>query len=119
MKLKELLKDIEVVELAASSDAEINGISYDSRKTKLGDAFVAITGFETDGYAYIPSAAQKGAAVVICEKKPQVDIPYVIVADCRYALAILSRNYFGDPASEMTVIGITGTNGKTTTTYLL
>ena len=119
MKLKELLKDIEVVELAASSDAEINGISYDSRKTKQGDAFVAITGFETDGYAYIPSAAQKGAAVVICEKKPQVDIPYVIVADCRYALAILSRNYFGDPASEMTVIGITGTNGKTTTTYLL
>ena len=119
MKLKELLKDIEVVELAASSDAEINGISYDSRKTKQGDAFVAITGFETDGYAYIPSAAQKGAAVVICEKKPQIDIPYVIVADCRYALAILSRNYFGDPASEMTVIGITGTNGKTTTTYLL
>lgn len=118
MKLKELLKDIEVVELAASSDAEINGISYDSRKTKQGDAFVAITGFETDGYAYIPSAAQKGAAVVICEKKPQVDIPYVIVADCRYALAILSRNYFGDPASEMTVIGITGTNGKTTTTSL-
>lgn len=119
MKLKELLKDIEVVELTASPDAEIGGISYDSRKTKPNDAFVAIAGFEFDGHAYIPSAAKNGASVIICERKPQIDIPYVMVKDCRYALAILSRNFFGDPASEMTVIGITGTNGKTTTTYLL
>ena len=119
MKLKELLKDIEVVELTASPDTEISGISYDSRKTKLNDAFVAIAGFEFDGHAYIPSAAENGAAVIICERKPQIDIPYVMVNDCRYALAILSRNFFGDPAAEMTVIGITGTNGKTTTTYLL
>ncbi len=119
MKLKELLKDIEVVELTASPDAEIGGISYDSRKTKPNDAFVAIAGFEFDGHAYIPSAAKNGASVIICQRKPQIDIPYVMVKDCRYALAILSRNFFGDPASEMTVIGITGTNGKTTTTYLL
>ena len=119
MKLKELLKDIEFVELTASPDAEIGGISYDSRKTKPNDAFVAIAGYAFDGHAYIRSAAENGAAVIICERKPQIDIPYVMVKDCRYALAILSRNFFGDPASEMTVIGITGTNGKTTTTYLL
>ena len=119
MKLKELLKDIEFVELTASPDAEIGGISYDSRKTKPNDAFVAIAGYAFDGHAYIRSAAENGAAVIICERKPQIDIPYVLVKDCRYALAILSRNFFGDPASEMTVIGITGTNGKTTTTYLL
>lgn len=119
MKLKDLLKDIDVIESSASYDAEIGGISYDSRKTQPGDAFVAITGFESDGHDYIPSAAQKGAAVVICQRKPQVDIPYVLVKDSRHALAIASRNYFGNPASEMTVIGITGTNGKTTTTYLL
>ena len=119
MKLKELLKDIEFVELAASPDAEIGGISYDSRKTKPNDAFVAIAGYAFDGHTYIRSAAENGAAVIICERKPQIDIPYVLVKDCRYALAILSRNFFGDPASEMTVIGITGTNGKTTTTYLL
>ena len=119
MKLKELLKDIDFVELTASPDAEIGGISYDSRKTKPNDAFVAIAGYAFDGHAYIRSAAENGAAVIICERKPQIDIPYVMVKDCRYALAILSRNFFGDPASEMTVIGITGTNGKTTTTYLL
>ena len=119
MKLKDLLKDIDIIEMTASMDAEISGISYDSRKTKSGDAFVAIVGFESDGHNYIPSAAEMGAAVVFCERKPQLDIPYVMVENCRYALAIASRNYFGNPASDMTVIGITGTNGKTTTTYLL
>lgn len=119
MKLKEIVKDIEILEMSACAELEISGISYDSRKTKQGDIFVAITGFESDGYNYIPAAAQKGAAVVFCEKAPQIDIPYVIVSDCRYALAILSRNFFGNPAGEMKVIGITGTNGKTTTTYIL
>lgn len=119
MKLSELLKDIDVLTLAAPSECEIDGVSYDSRKVKPGDVFVAISGFETDGYKYIPSAAEKGAAVVISDRAPQVDIPYVLVRDCRRALALLSRNFFGDPAGEMQIIGITGTNGKTTTTYLL
>ena len=119
MKLKEIIKDIDIINMSACAELEISGISYDSRKTKQGDIFVAITGFESDGYNYIPSAAQKGAVVVFCEKAPQIDIPYVIVSDCRYALAILSRNFFGNPAGEMKVIGITGTNGKTTTTYIL
>ena len=70
MKLKDLLKDIDIIEMTASMDAEISGISYDSRKTKSGDAFVAIVGFESDGHNYIPSAAEKGAAVVFCERKP-------------------------------------------------
>ena len=119
MKLSELLKDIDVLTIAATSECEIGGVSYDSRKVKTGDAFVAISGFETDGYKYIPSAVEKGAAVVISDRAPQVDIPYVLVSDCRRALALLSRNFFGDPAGEMQIIGITGTNGKTTTTYLL
>ena len=119
MKLSELLKDTDVLTLAAPSECEIGGVSYDSRKVKPGDAFVAISGFETDGYKYIPSAVEKGAAVVISDRVPQVDIPYVLVRDCRRALALLSRNFFGDPAGEMQIIGITGTNGKTTTTYLL
>ena len=119
MKLSELLKDIDVLTLSAPSECEIGGVSYDSRKVKPGDVFVAISGFETDGYKYIPSAVEKGAAVVISDRVPQVDIPYVLVHDCRKALALLSRNFFGDPAGEMQIIGITGTNGKTTTTYLL
>lgn len=94
MKLSELLKDTDVLTLAAPSECEIGGVSYDSRKVKPGDAFVAISGFETDGYKYIPSAVEKGAAVVISDRVPQVDIPYVLVRDCRRALALLSRNFF-------------------------
>ncbi len=119
MKLNELLKDIKVLKLSADADMEICGISYDSRNTKQGDMFVAISGFQSDGYNYIPSAVKNGACVVLCDRVPQVDIPYVLVDNCRYALAISSRNYFGDPAGKMCVIGVTGTNGKTTSTYLM
>ena len=119
MKLADLIKNIDAAELAASTECEISGISYDSRSTKPGDVFVAISGFATDGYKYIPSAAEKGAAVVICDRVPQIEIPYVLVGDCRKSLALISREFFGDPAGKMKIIGITGTNGKTTTTYLL
>lgn len=119
MRLSEILKNIEVVRVCASPDTEIGGISYDSRKTQANDLFVAITGFESDGYNYIPAAAEKGAAVILCERVPQIDIPYVLVKNCREALALASCSFFGNPADEMTVIGITGTNGKTTSTYLL
>ena len=119
MKLAEMLKDIKVLKLAADVNSEIAGISYDSRRTKPGDMFVAISGFESDGYDYIPSAIENGACVILCDRAPKVEIPYVLVENCRYALAMASRNYFGDPAGEMCVIGVTGTNGKTTSTYLM
>ena len=119
MKLADILKDIKVLELAADVNSEIAGISYDSRRTKSGDMFVAISGFESDGYAYIPSAIENGACVILCDRAPKVEIPYVLVENCRHALAMASRNYFGDPAGEMCVIGVTGTNGKTTSTYLM
>lgn len=119
MKLADILKDIKVLELAADVNSEIAGISYDSRRTKPGDMFVAISGFESDGYDYIPSAVKNGACVILCDRAPKAEIPYVLVENCRYALAMASRNYFGDPAGEMCVIGVTGTNGKTTSTYLM
>lgn len=119
MKLAEILKDIKVLALEADGGAEISGISYDSRKTKPGDMFIAISGFESDGYNYIPAAVKNGACVILCDRAPNVEIPYVLVDNCRYALAIASRNYFGNPAGGMCVIGVTGTNGKTTSTYLM
>jgi UDP-N-acetylmuramoyl-L-alanyl-D-glutamate--2,6-diaminopimelate ligase len=119
MKLKEILRDIEVLKLCADLEMEIADISYDSRQTKSGGLFVAITGFESDGHTFIPSAAAHGAVAVICEKEPPCDIPYVLVGDSRYALAIASRNYFRDPGAQMKLIGVTGTNGKTTTTMLI
>lgn len=119
MKLSEILKNVEIKEVHADLNAEISGISYDSRTTKEGDLFIAIVGFESDGHKYIPMAKEKGASVVICERAPECDIPYILVADSRIALALSSCELFGNPSKEMTVIGITGTNGKTTTTYLL
>ena len=119
MKLRELLKDIDVIEMTAEAELELTGVSYDSRNTKPGDLFVAMTGYETDGHRFIPMAKEKGAACVLCQNKPGEDIPYVLVKDSRAALACLGVNWYGDPAASMTMIGVTGTNGKTTTTYLL
>ena len=119
MKLKELLADIDVLEANADLSMEIAGVSYDSRLTKPGDLFIALEGYETDGHRFIPMAREKGAACVLCQKAPQDGGPYVRTGDSRGALAQAGRNWFGDPAGEMTMVGVTGTNGKTTTTYLL
>ena len=119
MKLFDLLKDIEVLETNADTGVEITGVSYDSRKTAPGHLFVAVTGYAADGHRFIPMAAEKGAACVLCERVPDVEIPFVRVADTRAALAVLGANWYGHPAEKMTVVGVTGTNGKTTTTYLL
>lgn len=119
MKLSQILKEIEVLESTVQTDPDITDIVNDSRAVTPGSIFVAVKGFETDGHKYIPQAVEKGAAVVFCEETPAVDVPYVKVGDCRHALAIGSRNFFDDPSSKLCVIGVTGTNGKTTTTHLL
>ena len=118
MKLRDLLKDINVIECSADWEMEISGVCYDSRNAKEGDLFVAMTGYETDGHRFIPMAREKGAACVLVEKKVE-DGPCILVEDSRTALAQLGRNWYGDPAASMTMLGVTGTNGKTTTTYLL
>ena len=119
MKLGELLHNIPILETNADLEQEITGVSYDSRHTSPGDLFIALEGYETDGHRFIPMAREKGAACVLCQKAPQDGGPYVRTGDSRGALAQAGRNWFGDPAREMTMVGVTGTNGKTTTTYLL
>jgi len=119
MKLKELLAGLTVLSATADMDAEISGVSYDSRATVPGDLFVAMTGYATDGHRFIPMAAEKGAACVLCEKVPEEAVPYVQVENSRRALSVVGANFFDHPAREMTMVGVTGTNGKTTTTYLL
>ena len=119
MKLRELLEGLSPVSATADLEMEISGVSYDSRTTRPGDLFVAMTGFETDGHAYIPKAAEAGAAAVLCQRPPENGLPYVQVENSRRALAVLGANFYGHPAEQMTMVGITGTNGKTTTTYLL
>ncbi len=119
MKLGDLLKGVIIEECHADLEMEISGVSYDSRKTACGDLFTAMTGYATDGHDFIPMAAEKGAVCVLCERAPEINIPWVRVVSARRELAVLSANWFAHPAEEMTMIGVTGTNGKTTTTYLL
>lgn len=119
MKLSDILTGIQVLAASAPMDQEITGISYDSRTVKPGQLFVAVTGFASDGHRFIHMAMEKGAAAVLCQRMPEGNEPYVQVTDTRLALALASANYFGHPAKRMQFIGVTGTNGKTTTTYLL
>ena len=119
MKLRELLKDVTVLKATADMELDIQDVAYDSRKVQPGGMFVAISGFATDGNRFIPMAMEKGAAVIVTAKEPELDIPYVLVESDRLALAYLGRNFFGDPASSMQMIGVTGTNGKTSSTLLL
>ena len=119
MKLKELLEGLDVLETTADLEQEITHIAYDSRKVTPGSLFVAITGFATDGNLYIPMALSKGAVAVVTAKKPTEDIPYILVASDRLALALIGANFYGRPGDSMKMIGVTGTNGKTSSTLLL
>ena len=119
MKLKELLKDIPVLECTADPELEVEAVHYDSRKVTPGSLFVAVTGFASDGNRFIPMALNKGAAAVVTARRPDEEIPFVLVESDRLALALLGCNFHGHPAQSMTMIGVTGTNGKTSTTLLL
>ena len=119
MKLLELLKDIPVLESNVSMDLEIGQVVYDSRKVTPGCLFVAVTGFAADGNRFIPMALEKGAAVIVTAKKPEQEVPYVLVPSDRQALALLGCNFYGHPAKSMKMVGVTGTNGKTSVTLLL
>ncbi len=119
MKLNELLKDVAVVSANVDLETAVTDVVYDSRKVTPGCLFVAVTGFVTDGNRYISMALEKGAAAVVTAVRPQEDIPYVLVASDRLALAQIGANLYGRPADKMKIIGITGTNGKTSSTLLL
>jgi UDP-N-acetylmuramoyl-L-alanyl-D-glutamate--2,6-diaminopimelate ligase len=119
MKLKDVLRDIPALELNASPETEITDVCYDSRKAAPGALFVAVRGYETDGHKYIPSALERGAAVIACEEKPAQECPYVLLQNTRKALGLLSANLLDRPAEKLRIVGVTGTNGKTTTTNLV
>lgn len=119
MKLKDIVKDLQILSATADMEREITGICYDSRLVKPGDLFVAVKGLTVDGHRFIPKAMELGASAVLCQDVPAGEVPYVQVADCRYGLALCSRSFFGNPAAEMTVIGFTGTSGKTSSTIIM
>ena len=119
MKLEKLLSGVNVVGGNAPASMEITQVVYDSRKVTPGCMFVAITGFATDGNKYIPMALEKGAAVVVTAKPQAEDIPHIQVENDRLALARIGANFYDHPGKSMQLIGVTGTNGKTSSTLLL
>ena len=119
MKLRDLLAGIPRVGEWYDYDLEINSISRDSRTVRPGALFVAIEGGNFDGHDYILSVLERGAAAVLCEKPPELPGPWIVVEDARAAFALVCANWFGRPGEEMTLVAVTGTNGKTTTTSLL
>ncbi|MBQ6997231.1 MAG: UDP-N-acetylmuramoyl-L-alanyl-D-glutamate--2,6-diaminopimelate ligase [Oscillospiraceae bacterium] len=119
MKLKELLQGVEIIEATADMERNIPQVAYDSRKVEQGALFVAVSGFATDGNRFIPMAMEKGAAAVVTAVKPEQEVPYILVKSDRLALAQIGANFFGKPAEAMQIIGVTGTNGKTSVTLLL
>lgn len=121
MHLGELLKDINVLKIEGSEGTLIKGVSHDSRTMEPGFLFVAVKGFKNDGHQYVRDAVEKGSPAVLVQK--EVDVPpgvtRVLVENTRSALARVSANFYGQPSQRMRTVGVTGTNGKTTTTYLI
>lgn len=121
MKLISLLEKLEYTCLQGSTDQEVKNVVYDSRKVEEGSLFICIRGAVVDGHKFVPDVVAKGAKVLIVEEAVEApeDVTVILVKDTRYAMAFISAAYFGYPAEKLKTIGITGTKGKTTTTYMV
>jgi UDP-N-acetylmuramoyl-L-alanyl-D-glutamate--2,6-diaminopimelate ligase len=118
MQLSYLIEPLEVTRWTGG-DAEITGIAYDSRTVEPGMLFVAFCGGTFDGHSFIADAVARGAAAIVAERSVEADVPVAVVSSGREALPILSARFYGYPTRKMTMVGVTGTNGKTTITHLI
>lgn len=122
MKLINIIDNMEIDYIKGDIYKSIHDIKYDSRQIDKGDLFICVQGFKTDGHRYIDDVIQKGAKAVVIDKELEEysdNITYIKVNDSRVAMPLLAKNFFGDPLQDIDLIGVTGTNGKTTTTYLI
>jgi UDP-N-acetylmuramoyl-L-alanyl-D-glutamate--2,6-diaminopimelate ligase len=122
MLLKEILKGIRVKHIEGTLSFDVNALAFDSREIKKGDAFVALKGSAVDGHKFISVAIDHGATAIVCEDLPTdrvENVCYVMVEDSHYALGVMASNYYGNPSQELELVGVTGTNGKTTIVTLL
>lgn len=122
MVLSELLKAIQPTQTIGSMETEITGVNIDSRKVQAGHLFVAVKGTQADGHTYISTAIEKGATAILCQNLPQQlleDIAYIVVNDSEEAVGKVAHRFYGNPTSKLELVGVTGTNGKTTVATLL
>ncbi len=122
MRLKEIIQDLEITAFSGDQDPPVGKITFDSRELREGDLFVAIRGVQVDGHRYIEQALAAGAAAVVCEEMSETlhpEVPVICVPDTRKALAMMASLWYGNPSSELLLVGVTGTNGKTTIATLL
>ena len=122
MRLSELLKNVEVLNIIGDAEVEITGVNIDSRRIEKGHLFVAIPGTVTDGHKFIPKAIELGASAVLCEKTPEeqtAGVTYIQVASTEDAVGKVATLFYGDPSRKLKLVGVTGTNGKTTIATLL
>jgi len=119
MKLSELIIDINIVEKYNFEDVEITGLNYNSKTTQKGDIFICLRGEHVDGHNFAESAVKSGAVAIMCETKLDLNIPQIIVDSAEQSLAGLANRFYKSPSKELNMIGVTGTNGKTTVTHLV
>ena len=122
MKLSELLKNVDVLNSLGDADVDITGVNIDSRRIEKGHLFVAIPGTQTDGHNFIPKAIEQGAAAVLCEYFPNTRVPgitYIAVESTEDAVGKVATVFYGEPSLKLKLVGVTGTNGKTTIATLL
>jgi len=120
--LKDILYKTSIEAIKGSTDLSISKIEFDSRKIASGDVFVAIKGTISDGHQYIEKCIERGAIAIICEVFPEnihEDITYIQVDNSHKALAFMAANYYDNPSQKLKLVGVTGTNGKTTVATLL
>ncbi len=120
MKLSEIIKELKAVSIIGNDNPEITSVTNDSRQCTEGTLFVAVRGFQTDGHKFVSSAVQNGASAIVCEEALDgIDIPQIVVENSRRSEAVVASAFYGNPSKKFSLIGITGTNGKTTVTYLV
>src|SRR5262249_34551328 len=117
--LDELLSGLEGITVMGSRTVEVTGLAYDSRQVRPGDTFFALPGAHHDGTAFVADSLARGAAAIVTAASIEAPVPVVRVPDARVALAEAACTFYGAPSRELRVVGVTGTNGKTTVTYLL
>ncbi|MDP2891994.1 MAG: Mur ligase family protein, partial [Bacillota bacterium] len=119
MKLRELIQGVSVKQTLGNMDTEVTELAYDSRKAQDGCLFFCIEGFKVDGHSFAGQAVGAGARALMVSRELDIGVPQIVVEDGRLGMAAISANFFGSPSDKLKMIGVTGTKGKTSTTYMI